>query len=344
MTQQKVTDMPDGDGTYLVAQTLVDAPCDYCGSTECDPVLTGRDRLAGLPGRFQVVSCRRCGLMRTSPRLPSERLGDAYRNDYECHQWGRADVRPPTGLLRWLLVNYRGYPLGRAAPAPLRFIAWPLAALVLRNRKNVGYVPYQGQGRLLDFGCGGGRYVAQMVAAGWKAEGMDFAGSALAEGRKAGLTLHEGTLPGAPLPAESYDVVTLWHVLEHVPSPLATLRAIRDVLRPGGRLVVVCPLSDGLCARWFGQAWYGLDVPRHLTHFTRATLRRHLEAAGLLVERERPIRRPTFFRRSARYLADDTGRSVHRWLAGSHLVSRVASHLAALTGRTDEVLFVARRP
>jgi hypothetical protein len=108
-------------------------------------------------------------------------------------------------------------------------------------------------------------------------------------------------------------------------------------------LAVVCPLLDSLSARWFGAAWYGLDVPRHLTHFSRRTLRRHLEAAGFTVEQATAIRRPTFMRRSLGLLAEDTGKPLYAWLARRHWVARVTSHVEVLLGRTSEVLFVARR-
>ena len=241
-------------------------------------------------------------------------------------------------------MNWRGYPLGERSAAPLRWLLWPPAMLKLRDRRFVGYVSYEGAGRLLDFGCGVGRYVAQMAAAGWRAEGLDLSGDAVETGCRAGLALHQGTLPGAGLPAQSYDAIMMWHALEHVPSPMATLCAAGELLRPGGRVVVVSPLCDSLAARWFGPAWYAHgELPRHLTHFTRRTLRRHLEAAGLRVERVRSVRRPTFFRRSFGYLADDTGRGLHRRLARSGLVARAASYLALLLGRTDEAVFIARR-
>ena len=322
---------------------LRDVPCDFCGSAEADLVMTGRDRFCGLPGEFRVVACRRCGLTRTNPQPTIATIGAAYPEGYTLH---REELRPagePAGLVRWALVNLRGYPLGRRSPAPLRWLLWPRAALALRNRRNVGYLAYEGGGRLLDYGCGIGKYVAEMAAAGWRAEGMDLVPQAVAAGRAAGLDLRVGTMPGTAIESERYDLVTMWHVLEHVPSPRATLEAIRGILRPGGRVALVCPLSDSLAARLFGPAWYGLDLPRHLTHFTRATLRRHLEAAGLAVERERCIRRPTFFTRSYGYLSEDTGRPLHRRLARSHFAARLASHLALAAGRTDEALFVARR-
>ena len=322
------------------AVELEEVPCDYCGAAEADVVLTHGDPLGHLQGTFTVVACRRCGLRRTNPRPTAATLGNAYPSGYECHQGGVTE--PPKGLLRWALVNFRNYPLGTKSPAVLRWLGWPLAALRLRNRKFVGYLPYQGGGRLLDFGCGGGRYVAQMAAVGWKAEGIDLACAAVETGRMAGLTIHQGTLPGAPLPKQTYDLVTMWHVLEHVPSPMATLKAVREVLKPGGRLALVCPMGDSLTACWFRGAWYGTDLPRHLTHFTRKTLERHLEAAGFIVERAHAIRRPTFIRRSLLLWSIDSGKPFYASLAGSGILARLVSHVALWLGETSEVLITAR--
>jgi len=319
-------------------------PCDYCGAEESEPYLSGPDRLCGLEGEFHVVRCARCGLLRTNPQPVPEDLPKAYPASYEVHEASVRRPDPPTGWLRWALVNYRNYPLGKRAPAPVRALFWPVLIPRLRHRDGIAYLPYEGEGRMLDFGCGVGAYVARMRAAGWDAEGMDLVAEPVRAGREAGLPLCQGTLPGADLPSSHYDVVTLWHVLEHVPRPKATLQACREILKPGGRIAVVSPMSDSLLADRFGSCWYGLDVPRHLTHFTQATLARHLEAAGFGLDRAVPIRRPTFARRSFRYLAEETGRPLHHRLGRSRLVARLLSHVARLLRRTDEVLFLARRP
>ena len=182
-----------------------------------------------------------------------------------------------------------------------------------------------------------------MAAMGWKAEGIDLACAAVQTGRKAGLTIHQGTLPGAPLPKQTYDLVTMWHVLEHVPSPMATLKAVREILKADGRLSLVCPMGDSLTARCFGGAWYGTDLPRHLTHFTRKTLERHLEAAGYVVERAHAIRRPTFIRRSLLLWSKDSRKPFYAYLARSGILSRLVSHVALWLGETSEVLITVRR-
>ena len=322
---------------------LEEVPCDFCGADEASVLYTGRDRLHGLPGEFNVVVCRRCGLARTNPRPTRESLATAYPRDYGPHHGKRKGPGPPRSLLRWALVNWRGYPLGRRSPAALRLLLWPLAARVLRRRRALGYLPHGGRGRLLDFGCGAGGYVARMAAAGWKAEGLDLSPEAVQAGREAGLTVHQGTLPGADLPNESVDAVSMWHALEHVPSPGATLEAARRLLRPGGRVLVAVPRLDSLAARWLGSAWYGLDLPRHLTHFTAATLRRHVEAAGFAVEQIVSVRRPGFLRHSYAQLAEETGRGRHRRLARSRVIVGLLTHISLLVRRTQQVICIARR-
>ena len=322
---------------------LEDVPCDYCGARDADTLLAGRDRAHGLPGEFRVVVCRECGLARTNPRPTLECLAAAYPAAYPEHQAADRPARPPRGVLRWALVNRRGYPLGRRAPALVRAVAWPLTAPVLAGRRAHAYLPLKGDGRLLDFGCGVGRYVAKMAAAGWQAEGIDAGPDAVRLGREAGLTLHEGTLPGANLAAESFDVVTMWQALEHVPSPKATLASLARLLRPGGRLMVVCPRLDSLDAKWFGSCWFALELPRHLWHFTASTLRRHLEAAGFEVERVRPVRRPAILRRSFAQLADETGSGLHRRLGRSRFVTGAMSWITLLAGRTGQMMAMARR-
>lgn len=323
---------------------LADVPCDFCGHADADVLLAGRDRAFGLPGAFAVVRCRACGLVRTNPQPTPESLPTAYPEAYSPYQGGTRSPRPPAGALRWALVNVRGYPLGQPAGPVLRALLGPWARWRLNRRRNVGYLPYTGEGRLLDVGCGAGRYLARMAAAGWTAEGLDSSPTAVRVCRDAGLVCHEGTLPGADLAAGSFDAVTLWAALEHVPSPLATLRAARDLLRPGGHVLASVPNIESLAARHFAAAWYGLDLPRHLTHFSPATLARHFEKAGLEVERIHQRARPTFTRHSYAWLAEETGKGRHRRLARSRLLVGLMAAAGRLTGRADDLVAIARRP
>jgi SAM-dependent methyltransferase len=94
------------------------------------------------------------------------------------------------------------------------------------------------------------------------------------------------TLAAAGYPAGHFDVVLVWHVLEHLREPDAALAEMHRVLRPGGRLVVAVPNFSSWQARWAGPAWFHLDPPRHLHHFPLAALRRLVERSGFAIASE----------------------------------------------------------
>src|SRR5205823_10757107 len=123
----------------------------------------------------------------------------------------------------------------------------------------------------------------------------------------------------------SFDVITMWHSLEHVHHPMKILREAHRLLVPGGRLLVAVPNIDSLPFRWFGSAWYGLDLPRHLTHFAPWTLHLMLERAGFRPGPMCMVRHSDWLRSSAK-LARQTGHATlwQRWLTRKPL-SRLVS-------------------
>jgi SAM-dependent methyltransferase len=119
-----------------------------------------------------------------------------------------------------------------------------------------------------------------MSAAGWDVVGLDFSEQAVNAVRAAGFTAHRGTLPHPKLERDSFDAVVMEHALEHVPDPLCVLRAARDVLRPGGVLLIHVPNFNAWEVRRFGEFAIQVDLPRHLLHFEPATLATMLERAA----------------------------------------------------------------
>jgi SAM-dependent methyltransferase len=139
---------------------------------------------------------------------------------------------------------------------------------------------------LVDAGAGRGRFVAHARDAGYDATGVEPTGRGVdAATERYGLTLQRATIEDAAVAPGSADAVTLWHVLEHVEDPGATLAALHGWLRPGGVLVVGTPNLDSWQARLAGPRWFHLDLPRHRTHFTARGLQRLLEAQGFEVVR-----------------------------------------------------------
>jgi SAM-dependent methyltransferase len=158
-----------------------------------------------------------------------------------------------------------------------------LFLLPFRRRQveaQVRFLHHKPEGRLLDVGCGSGEWLLAMRDLGWEVEGVDFDGDAVQAAAEQGVLVRRGVLEDQHYPAGSFDAVTLNHVIEHVPDPLATLRECARVLRPGGDLVLFTPNNGSLGHRVFGCHWRGLEPPRHLHVFCPESMSALLRAAG----------------------------------------------------------------
>lgn len=298
-----------------------DTPCPLCGRRDDELVLEAPDATPGdgPPLRFAVVRCRHCSLCYTNPRPDVRSIGRFYPRDYQPHRrpLKLREAGRPSALARWT---------GRACP------------------ERDGTLPFTGLGRLLDFGCGGGSYLKRMSDHGWEVTGLDNAvGAVRRVQEELGLRALVGTLPHPRLEPCSFDVVTMWQTLEHVHRPLATLREAWQVLVPGGRLVVACPNRDGWAAKAFGPDWFGLDLPRHLTHFDPRTLETMLTAAGFRLHDLRLIRHSDWLRSSARLAAARGGPAWQRLLTRKPL-AKLTAGLAYAAGASDCMVAVAERP
>jgi SAM-dependent methyltransferase len=144
------------------------------------------------------------------------------------------------------------------------------------------------KGRLLDIGTAAGAFVAVAQAEGWAAEGCE-PNRWLAEwgSRHYGIRIRPGSVFEQPYEAESFDVITLWDVIEHTLNPREVLDHCRALLKPGGILVVNYPDVGSWVARAMGRRWPFLSSV-HLYYFDRTTIRRMLETTGFAVDVVRP--------------------------------------------------------
>ena len=129
---------------------------------------------------------------------------------------------------------------------------------------------------VLDFGCGDGGFLVAASAEGWSATGVEMKPE---HARFKGLEVVERIEDAAG----PFDLITLWHSLEHVQSPREVLGALSAHLARRGRVIVAVPNLDSYQARFFGAKWFHLDVPRHLFHFTPTALERLFDLHGLKV-------------------------------------------------------------
>jgi len=222
------------------------------------------DRLYRTTDRgFRVVACSCCGLLRLDPQPGAEEL----RGYYPPRYW----FAPDRGAASRLEEGWR------------RLVVRDHIRFARRALREAG-----AEGPVLDVGCGGGLFLRALQEAGHRALGLDAAfEAAQVAWRRNGVRVVCGNLEQAPLAPASCAVVTMFHVLEHVPDPSAYLAAARLLLRPAGRLIVQTP--DAACWEfaWLGQRWSGLDVPRHLVTFRGGQLERLVTGAGFEVLRRK---------------------------------------------------------
>ncbi len=266
-------------------------PCPVCaGSRRTAAYRDLTDRLCGTPGTWSLWRCDGCGLLTLDPRYPPGEIARAYEN-YGFHLGldpvdAGAESAPVGVVPRAALARRFGYADGlpgwRRALARLA-LPYPEGAEAVGF--SVMYLRSVPGGEVLDVGCGGGAFLARARALGWRVLGVEPDPAAVRVARETrGLDVRAGTLEAQRLPADRFDAVTSSHVIEHVHDPLGFLQECARVAKPGGQIVVVTPNTGSLGRRRLGTRWLGLDPPRHLHLFSRATLRRLAERAGLRVE------------------------------------------------------------
>lgn len=237
-----------------------DVACYLCGSNQAVPFIAGEDDLTGKPGRFSFVGCSRCGLVYQQPRLALRHIKRWYDDEYIAHRkktdWG------------WLTPLYR-----RA----MERLDGAKAGIVSR------YVTLQPGTEVLDVGCGAATFLLQLQAAsGVRATGVDFKDLSALPGFER-FEFHCGLFYDQSFAGRRFELITMWHFLEHDYDPLRSLRYARDLLAADGRLVIEVPRLDSVTFRLYRDRWPGLQAPQHTALYTRASLLATIEAAGLAV-------------------------------------------------------------
>lgn len=203
---------------------------------------------------FKIAHCEACGFEVTSPQPDFEHISAYY----------------PSG--------YYGNPEERRFPA----IVEALQNLMYARRVHLVESVWGGKkGRVLDVGCGRGLLLQAFRRSGWDVQGTELSDQAARYARQvANVPVEIGRVEEIGFPEHSFDAVTLWHVLEHIHDPRVVLAEANRILKPGGVLLVGVPNFSGFEARFFRDKWFHLDVPRHITHLTKQTLKQALSENG----------------------------------------------------------------
>jgi 2-polyprenyl-3-methyl-5-hydroxy-6-metoxy-1,4-benzoquinol methylase len=264
--------------------------CPVCGESARELLHAGlKDRVFKIaPGSWDLHRCPGCKSAYLDPRPTASSLGRAYDSYYTHEVGSHAVVRRQGAVGRTLHDWINGYQNARyglqKAPAS-KMGSWVLSLLpslkAAADAECRHMPPASGESpRLLDVGCGNGDFLEIARQAGWQAQGVDLDPAAAATARARGFDVRVGGIDALQDKSGTFDMVTLCHVIEHVPDPPAVLASARSLLKPGGRLWIETPNVDSFGAAAYGACWRDLDPPRHLVIFSRGALEERLRAAG----------------------------------------------------------------
>jgi SAM-dependent methyltransferase len=264
------------------------ARCPLCSSADRKALhrdLTDRVFFCA-PGGWSLYQCDACEGAYLDPRPTAESIARAYSSYYTHELEGEASA-PQSAFERLKTAAYNGYLNAQynfdLSPASA-WGRWAVAAVPpirLKRDARARHLRLEHKGApLLDIGCGNGAFVKAALALGWGAEGLDPDPNAAALGRKTGVRIAVGSLPKISYPDASFAAVTMSHSIEHLHDPVAGLREVRRILRPGGTVWIATPNLRSTGYEVFGAEWIGLDPPRHLVLFTPTALISSLSRAG----------------------------------------------------------------
>jgi len=248
--------------------------CPLCGSSGGQLWLRTPDRFHGRHEEYALLRCPACSLVWLSNPPRQEDMNQHYTEAYDR----RISASGQNSLIRWV-------------------------------HRKAALAPYKQSGSILDLGCSSGAFLQSLPAADWQLYGIEMSAESAKEAqRKTGANVFVGEIDQAGFPPASFDVITCFDVLEHLYEPRRVMAKVAEWLKPGGIFYVLVPNIDSAEARIFGTYWHGLELPRHLFHYSPASLTFLAESAGLSQVSLETRRNPAVGT-SLRYVWDDVFRA-----------------------------------
>lgn len=232
--------------------------CLICNSKKYNVICLNRDyRYSLSKENFRLVKCTKCGLIYLNPRPSKKDLYKFYPKKY---------YDSSLGLIEKKFVEY------------------------LSKQKILDMEKFKQKGKILDIGCGEGNYLLQMKSEGYEVSGIDVSPGACNIARKKKLKVYCGELKKHHFPNKTFDIITLWHVFEHLYNPSETLKEIRRILKDDGILIMETPNINCFSFKIFKGYHFHLDSPRHLHHWSKHSMELILNKNGFKVHKtEYPV-------------------------------------------------------
>lgn len=163
--------------------------------------------------------------------------------------------------------------------------------IALKNKLNL-INSFGEKGNILDIGAGTGDFLVMANKSGWQTTGIEPSEKAKSIAIKKGVPFAGNT---SDLAENSFDVITMWHVLEHVPDPKAQIKELKRLLKPNGTIVIAVPNFNSYDAKFYKEYWAAYDVPRHLWHYSKTAIRKLFEVEGIELKQILPMKFDSFY-------------------------------------------------
>jgi SAM-dependent methyltransferase len=290
--------------------------CPACGHNSWNKHLSCVDHTVSHE-TFDITACITCNLLATNPRPEDSKLSDYYKSvDYISHTNKAASIIDQLYLLaRTFTLRWKERLMRRYSKKP---------------------------GRILDYGCGTGDFLAYCSNKQWRTTGIEPATSA----REIAIAKTNTTIRPTinELSDENdYDVITMWHVLEHVSDPSSLLQKILSLLKKDGTLFIAVPNHKSFDGKYYQSYWAGYDVPRHLWHFNPDSMKNLLLRNGLLVKRIHPMKLDSYYVSllSEKYV--NNGKATFISLLKAFFLGLISNLKAINSGNYSSLIYVVKK-
>jgi len=260
--------------------------CNFCKSSNLKFLFYLKDKNFFVPGEFPILKCLACKLILMGIIPNAKKIEKYYPKEY--YSFNSIQTKEESVKTR-LIIFMQGLHFDSGKKNYLlRLLSLPILPFI----RGIIISPDK---KLLDIGSGSGQFLYEMKQFGMEAEGLEPGNFDKESSKKYNLNVKNTDLLGAKYPKEQFDIVTINHVLEHVPNPEKIIKEMHRITRKDGKLIVGVPNYHSLAFLLFGKNWYQLDVPRHFNNFSEKVLIKKLEESGFTVEKIRHNSRPTQF-------------------------------------------------
>jgi SAM-dependent methyltransferase len=271
VTPERIIDSQEASRDQAMPETASKTKCPLCGGGKIEPLMTATDRFHWRTEKYDLMRCTGCSYVWLADPPRPEEMGPHYSEDYHRVIMAAGEL---TASSRW----------GRQCDT------------IAQHKKG---------GAILDIGCSSGGFLKAMKGGAWKLYGIEWEASTAEKAKAAtGAEVFVGEALDAPFPDESFDVITGFDLLEHVYHPRQFLAKVQQWLKPGGIVYVGLPNIDSWEAHMLGTYWYGLELPRHLSHFSPRSLRHVFNSLGFQ-EVSLLTPRTSYIEHSASYLGSE---------------------------------------